>query len=106
MAEDNGLPMGNSLQVPLLAQPGSMPPQLQPEGEGAVHRAGDQQGLVQVAVDPGGHADQGPACGQGPALSRPPCSPQPPALPRHTPTGRSQEQRPLQASASTSVKWG
>lgn len=80
MAEDNGPATGHSLQVPLLAQPGSVPPQLQPEGERAVHRAGDQQGLVQVAVDPGGHADQGPACRQGPALSRPPCSPQLPAL--------------------------
>lgn len=59
---------GHSLKVPLFAQPGFTSPQLQPEGKGAVHRAGDQQGLVQVAMDPGGHADKGSTCRQGPGL--------------------------------------
>lgn len=62
------LATGHSLEVPLLAQLGSFPPQLQPEGEGAVHGAGDQQGPVQVAVDPGGHAHHGGAWRQGPAF--------------------------------------
>lgn len=79
MAGDKGTAMSHSLKVPLLAQPGSFPPQLEPEGEGAVHRAGDTQGLVHVAVDPGGHADQGGTWRRGPALRSLPCP-----CPRHT----------------------
>lgn len=38
--------LSHSPKAPLLTQPGPLPPQLEPEGEGAVHRAGDPQRLV------------------------------------------------------------
>lgn len=56
--------LGHSQEVPLLAQPDPSTSQLQPEREGTVHRAGDQKGLAQVAMDPGWHADNWGACRQ------------------------------------------
>lgn len=109
------LATGHSLEVPLLAQLGSFPPQLQPEGEGAVHGAGDQQGPVQVAVDPGGHAHHGGAWRQGPAFRSVPwtLTTQSPAgsrkartQPPAPPSGGHHAQVASPLHVFTSVQWG
>lgn len=64
-----------------------------------MHTAGDLQGLVEVAMDPGGHADQGGTCGQGPALRIPPCPP-----PVSLPSTHLATQRPTRITQGPEVR--